>query len=165
MKSRKFTLGLFVFYLAALTWIILLKLQFSFSGLPHIRNVNLVPFGASVIIDGKIDFDEIIQNVLAFIPFGVLVHALWEKKSFFNKILPIVLTSVVFEVLQFVFFIGASDITDVITNSFGGIIGIVIACGIAKIFKNSWKAVINILSLIGAIGLTLLIAVLIFANI
>ena len=29
MKSKKITLGLLVFYLVALTWIILFKLQFS----------------------------------------------------------------------------------------------------------------------------------------
>lgn len=164
MKSRKITLGLFVFYLAALTWIILFKMQFSFSELPHIRNVNLIPFGASVIVNGTVDFDEIIQNALAFIPFGVLLHVLWEKKLLVKKIIPIVLTSVVFEILQFIFSIGASDITDVITNSLGGMIGIGIAIGISKMFKNSWKAVINILSLIGAVGVALLIAVLTFVN-
>lgn len=165
MRSRKFTVGLFAFYLAALTWIVLLKLQFSFSELPHIRNVNLIPFGASVTANGTVDFDEIISNALAFIPLGVFIHALWERKSLFKKVIPIVLTSVVFEIIQFVFFIGASDITDVITNSLGGIIGIGIAFGISKVFKNNWKTIINVLSFIGAVGLTLLVAVLIFANI
>lgn len=164
MKSRKITLGLFVFYLAALIWIILFKMQFSFSELSCIRNINLIPFGASVIVNGTVDFDEIIQNVLAFIPFGVFVHALWEKNPLLKKVIPIVLTSILFELLQFVFSIGASDITDVITNSLGGIIGIGIAIGISKMFKNSWKAVINILSLIGAVGLALLIAILTFVN-
>ena len=165
MKSRKFTLGLFVCYLAALTWIILFKLQFSPGDLPHIRNINLIPFGASVLVNGKMDFDEIIQNALAFIPLGVFMHALWERKPFLRKALPVALTSLGFEALQFIFAIGASDITDVISNTSGGMIGIGIALGIAKLFPNHWKAVINVLSLLGAAALTLLIAVLLLANI
>lgn len=52
MKSKKFTMGLLIFYLIVLTWIIIFKLQFSFENLPHIRNINLIPFGESVIING-----------------------------------------------------------------------------------------------------------------
>ena len=38
MNSKKATLCLMIFYLAALAWIILFKLQFSFKELSHIRN-------------------------------------------------------------------------------------------------------------------------------
>ena len=56
MKSeRKITIGLLVIYLLILAWIILLKLQFTFSALDHIREINLVPFGGSVIVNGRID--------------------------------------------------------------------------------------------------------------
>ena len=127
MKSKKLTLGLLIFYLVALTWIIVLKMQFPFSGnLPELRNINLIPFGGSLIVNGEVSFSEIIKNVLVFIPFGILISLLWERKSFVQKILPIVLTSFIFETLQFIFEIGASDITDIISNSFGGVIGIVI---------------------------------------
>ena len=85
MKSKRFTLGLLIFYLFALTWIIIFKLQFSFENLPHIRNINLIPFGQSVIVNGKMDFDEIIQNALAFIPYGLFIHVLWEENRWQNN--------------------------------------------------------------------------------
>ncbi len=165
MKSKKLTLGLLIFYLVALTWIIVLKMQFPFSGnLPELRNINLIPFGGSLIVNGEVSFSEIIKNVLVFIPFGILISLLWERKSFVQKILPIVLTSFIFETLQFIFEIGASDITDIISNSFGGVIGIVITGVISKIFKNNWQKIINIISLVGCIILTLFVAMLILAN-
>lgn len=164
MNSKKATLGLLVFYLAALAWIILFKLQFSFKELSHIRNINLIPFKESVIVNGKLDFDEIIQNVLAFIPLGVFIHVIWEEKPVIFRIIPIILTSLILEIIQFIFAIGATDITDIITNSSGGIIGIAIAFAMSKILKNNWKKCINIISLICAILLTLFIAVLLLAN-
>lgn len=164
-KSKKLTLGLLIFYLIVLTWIIIFKMQLPFSGsLPEIRNINLIPFGESVIVNGKIYLREIFYNLMVFIPFGILISVLWDKKSFVKKILPIILTSFIFETLQFIFGIGASDITDIISNLLGGVIGIAITVGISKIFKNNWQKIINIISLIGCIILTLFIAILILAN-
>lgn len=165
MKSKKNTLGLLVFYLVALTWIILFKLQFSIADLPHLRNINLIPFAGSVIVNGTIDFSEIIQNVLAFIPYGLFVHILWEKKPILKQFLPIVCTSFLFEIVQFIFAIGGTDITDIITNSLGGFLGIVLAIGIFKISNKYWIKFINIIiSLIGAIFLTLFIVMTLLAN-
>jgi Glycopeptide antibiotics resistance protein len=155
MQSKKLTQGLFVIYLLALTWIILFKLQFSFENLDHIRNINLIPFGGSVIVNGVIDFDEIINNAVAFIPFGVFMCMLQREKSFFQRIAPIFLASLFFETVQFIFAIGASDITDLITNTFGGVIGIGIFFIFSKIFKEKVYKVINIVSLIAAVVITL----------
>lgn len=164
MKSKKFTLGLLIFYLIALTWIIIFKLQFSLENLPHIRNINLIPFAESVIVNGKMDLSEIIQNALAFIPFGLFIHVLWEQKSLLKQFIPIISTSLLFEVIQFTFAIGASDISDIISNSLGGIMGIIIAVAISEVTRKNWIKLINIISLIGASTLTLFIAVLLLAN-
>ena len=164
MKSKRFTLGLLIFYLLALTWIIIFKLQFSFENLPHIKSINLIPFGQSVVVNGKMDFGEIIQNALAFIPYGLFIHVLREEKSLLKQFIPIICTSLIFEIIQFVFAIGASDITDMISNSLGGIIGIAIAVSISKVSKKGWIKFINIISFIGAIILTLFIAILLLAN-
>ena len=164
MNSKKITLGLLIFYLLILTWIILFKLSFSINELPHIRNINLIPFGQSLIVNGTISYTEIIQNMLAFIPFGIFVYILWDKKTFIIKLIPIVLTSLIFEVIQYICAIGASDITDLLANSLGGIIGLLTAFVITKVFKNPVK-VINIVCLVFASLLTLLIGILILANI
>ena len=49
--------------------------------------------------------------------------------------------------------IGAFDITDIINNTIGGIVGLVLYKGIEKAFKNSSKTqkFINIISLTGTI--------------
>lgn len=164
MKSKKITLGLFLYYLIALTWIIIFKLAFSLENLPHMRNINLIPFSQSVIVNGKINLSEIIQNALAFIPYGLFIHILWEEKLLLKRLIPIICTSLMFEVIQFIFAIGASDITDIISNSFGGMIGIAIAVCISKISRKSWIKLINIISFIGAVILTLLIVILLLAN-
>ncbi len=164
MKSKKVTLGLLAFYLLALAWIILLKFQFSFVALDRIRNINLIPFCESVIANGRIDFHEIILNVVAFVPFGVFAYALWQEKSFLSQILPVFLTSLGFEVIQFIFAIGATDITDLITNTSGGVIGIGIAFVLSKIFKNNWRKCINISGFACAVLLSLFILVLLLAN-
>lgn len=163
MKSKKCTLGLLIFYLVALTWIILFKFQFSIADLPHLRNINLIPFGNSVIVNGTIDFSEIIQNLLVFVPYGLFIHILWEEKPLLKQFLPIICTSFLFEIVQFIFAIGGTDITDIITNSLGGFLGIVIAI-VSKILNKNWIKVINVISLIGAILLTLFIAMLLLAN-
>ena len=104
MNSKKLSIGLFSFYFFALTWIILFKFSFSPAELPHLRNINLIPFAESVIVNGTIDFSEIFQNLFAFIPFGVLISTILEKKSFLTKLLSDFWSSLAFETLQFIFF-------------------------------------------------------------
>lgn len=164
MQSKKITKGLLVIYLIVLTWIIVFKLQFSYKYLGHFRSINLIPFRGSAIVNGIVSFGEIFNNILAFIPFGVLLGALLPEKSFLKKIAPIFLTSLFYETIQFVFAIGASDITDLITNTFGGMIGIGICFILSKIFRQNANKVINIISLIAAIVLVLFISVLFVAN-
>ncbi len=151
-------------YCAALTWIILFKFSFSLEELPHLRNISLIPFAESVIVNGKVDFSEIFQNLFAFIPFGVLISTISENKSFLQKLLPAFFVSLTFEVLQFIFSIGASDITDVITNTLGGLIGIGIFMVLRKLFKRKYKTVINIVSFTFAILFSVLMLILFLAN-
>lgn len=127
MKNSKNGLmyGLFFFYLIVVVWIILFKMQFYFSDLPHMRSINLIPFEASIRVGGRIDYSEIIGNFLIFVPFGFFLEFLWQKKHTFLKLCSCILFSVVLEAFQFFFSIGATDITDVLMNSFGGISGLI----------------------------------------
>lgn len=54
------TLGLFTVYAFLLVWLILFKFQTNISDLSHIRNINLIPFAASMVVNGKIELREII---------------------------------------------------------------------------------------------------------
>lgn len=110
-------------YLVVLVWVVLLKMHTGeFGDLVGRRALNLVPFGATGRMDG-LGSSEIAVNVLAFVPLGVLVYLAARRRGA-RLILPVLGTSVAFEVVQLVFGIGASDITDVITNTAGGLLGL-----------------------------------------
>lgn len=164
MKSKKVTLGILIFYIIALVWIILFKFQFSFGQLDHLRSINLIPFAGSVIVNGKVNFGEIIQNGFAFVPFGILISSLWKEKTVIMRIAPICGVSLIFEILQFIFAVGASDITDLIMNTFGGIVGIGIYFLFSNVFKSKCDTIINIVSLCCAVLLSLFLALVLVSN-
>ena len=167
MKNKKqynLTKGLFVVYFLVLIWIILFKMVFSFEELGHIRQINLIPFGDSTIVNGKVELSEIINNMIIFIPFGIYICMLKPKWSFVKKVLPIFITSLVVEVLQFILAIGTTDITDLIGNTLGGIIGIGVFYVFLKLFKNKSFKVLNIIATIATIIILLFLLLLILAN-
>ena len=143
-KSKTLTGILAAIYLILLTWIILLKMRFSFSDLPHIRNINLIPFHASVIVNGTIDFDKIINNFLVFLPVGLYTCMLKPHWNLFRKIAPAFFLSLLYEVLQYLFAIGATDITDLISNTLGGCAGVLLFVLLAKILKGRTVRILNI---------------------
>lgn len=164
-RQYNFTVGLLIVYLIVLTWIILFKLTLDFSQLGHLRNINLIPFGGSAIVNGRVHIKEIIYNILVFVPMGIYLNMLRSKWPFIKKIIPCFLTSVLFEVLQFIFGIGASDITDLIGNTLGGIAGIGIFYVVQKVFKDKGILIMNILSLTATVIVILLLSLLFIANI
>lgn len=115
---------IFAYYLFFLFWGILFK--FNIQDTLNIaqnfptRSLNLSPFSAS---GGRL---EVIFNVLIFIPFGFFSIYLSKNRSFLGKLWMIFTVSFLVEILQYFLGIGASDVTDLITNTFGGLIGIVI---------------------------------------
>ena len=70
-KQDKLTYVLFVVYLIGLIWILLFKLGVHFSYMGNSRSINLIPFSEPLMLNGKIDFGEIIMNVLIFVPIGI----------------------------------------------------------------------------------------------
>ena len=150
--TNKLTIGLFIVYLLALFWILLLKLGVRFSYMES-RSVNLIPFSEPLILNGKADVGEIILNVVVFIPLGIYTGVLFKRWSFGSKILFFALISLLFEGLQYVLRIGAFDITDIITNTSGGIIGLLLFIAIEKLFNNSIKAqkFINVIATVGTV--------------
>jgi glycopeptide antibiotics resistance protein len=129
------------------------------------RSVNLIPFSEPLIINGKSDFGEIIMNVLIFAPLGVYTGMLFKEWFFGKSLFFFFLISLIVEGLQFILRVGAFDITDIITNTLGGIIGLMIFKAIEKVFKNRVKAqkFINIIASIGTV-LMLLFLVLLKTN-
>lgn len=119
---------LFISYLFILIWILLLKMSSSVSQIMElsntIRNINLIPFKESMIINGTISYREILYNFLIFIPFGGLLGMIDKKHSLSVKGLFLLFFSLIIETLQFIFGLGATDITDLLANTMGGILGL-----------------------------------------
>lgn len=163
MKKNTWIKVLSGIYVLILIWIIIFKMGFIF---PNMRSINLIPFKESVIINGKIDLDEIINNCIVFIPLGLYMGIQDRKNSFLIKLFPIFGLSLGFEIIQFVFHIGASDITDIIMNTLGGAVGISIINAIYKLFKNEKKInkVLSILATICTICVLIIIFILLIAN-
>lgn len=165
-KTNKLTKVLFVIYLIAVFWIIVFKFNLPFSNLGYMRSINIIPFNESLVINGKLAFREIIMNVAIFIPLGIYSGILFKKWTIGKKIFLFFLISLICEIFQFILGVGASDITDIINNTLGGIIGLVIYKGIEKISKNGIKAqkFINIIATIGTILMISLLSVLVIYN-
>jgi glycopeptide antibiotics resistance protein len=121
------------------------------------RSVNLVPFAGPSFISA-----ENILNVLIFVPLGLYTGILFEKWSFGKKLLFIFLFSFLVEGLQYMLRIGAFDLTDIITNTSGGIIGLMISKGFEKAMNNSVKAqkIINVVSAAGTLTIIILLVLL-----
>jgi len=121
------------------------------------RSINVVPFNESEILDG-----ENILNVLIFVPLGVYVGILFERSNFARNIFLCFLATFIVEGLQVILAVGAFDVTDIITNTLGGIIGLILFKVMEKIFKGRVKAqkTINVISAIGTILMILLLVLL-----
>lgn len=163
-KRNTLTLVLFVIYLLALTWLILFKLQFFIPIMNEGRIINLIPLLGSFDGKGVIRFSEIRVNILAFIPLGIYICMLKAPWSFVKKILTVVGLTFVFEIIQFIFAIGRADITDVLSNTLGGIIGIGIYALLSKVLKGRTNKVINVLAAVFTILALLLVALLLVSH-
>lgn len=157
-EANRLTTVLFIIYLIALYWILLLKLGVRFSYMGE-RRTNLVPFSEPFFTS------ENILNVFVFVPLGIYIGVLFEKYIFGKKIFIVFFFSLLVEGLQFILRVGAFDITDIITNTFGGIIGLMIVNVLEVGFSNHVKAqrFINLIAATGT-GLIVLMLVLLKMN-
>ncbi|GAA0065431.1 MAG: VanZ family protein [Clostridium perfringens] len=131
----------FIFYISFLLWNILFKyvspIELFSSQREFYRSLNLIPFND--IIEGNYNQLDVIGNFILFIPLGIYASMFLKKLKWYENTVIIALISLTFEVSQYIFAIGASDITDIITNTVGGSIGIGIYLIIKKIFREDMK--------------------------
>ncbi|MDR3344997.1 MAG: VanZ family protein [Oscillospiraceae bacterium] len=155
-NTQSLTLALFVIYLLALFWLVLFKLQFSVPIMEDGRVINLIP---------KIwVFSETVNNVIVFIPFGVYICMIKDKWSFVKKLMASVGLTVFFEATQFIFAIGRSDITDVLSNTLGALIGIGAYAMLFKLFKDNTNRKINAFAALVTVLAILSVALLLLSN-
>lgn len=142
--------ALLALYLLTLGWLVLFKFSFDFAAviLDHqARSLNLIPF---------VDISrETLDNLIVFIPFGLLLGINLKQTSFWRKLSIILIFSLAAEVIQFILAIGATDITDVIMNTSGGLLGLALY-GFAQKYIDSKKLDLFI-TVVGAILLISLV--------
>ncbi len=152
-RSHAFAAALFVVYGLALAWVILFKMQFSLEIAGTMRSVNLIPLAGAMVVNGVASYTEVVQNVFAFVPFGLFMGMLVGSRPLWRALAPIAATSLAFEVIQFAFAMGASDITDLIANTVGGVLGIGLYALVRHLAKSDERALrfCNVVALIGTV--------------
>ena len=159
---------LFWIYCLFLIYTILFKLAFSFDDIalmfqyftPTFDRLNLIPFYYDREIGTAFHISEILENILIFMPFGVLL----KVQNISNKkiILFGFLFSFLLELSQLLFRMGNADITDLITNTSWELLGIGIYILFTKISKTKENAdkILTILAVIWIVILLLFILLL-----
>lgn len=87
---------------------------------------------------GKVEVKQNIQNVLFFIPFGILIPTKQLKIVFISALS----LSFLIELLQYICCLGLAEIDDVICNTIGAIMGFCFVLLIRKKIINKVKNVI-----------------------
>ncbi len=103
-----------------LLWLVLFKFSYNLFAVIRdfqTRSLNLIPFAYS-------RNSEMIANLVAFIPFGVMLGVNFKQVAFGYQIAVIFAFSVAVEIIQYCLAIGATDITDIIMNTLGGFLGL-----------------------------------------
>ena len=127
------------------------------------RSINLVPFD---MIQTQGFSLNVYGNILMFVPLGIYAALLFKQDTFRKTLAIVIGASLFIEIVQFIFARGATDIDDVILNTAGGVIGIIIYLLFRLVFKTKEKIqnALTILSLIIGVPMVGLVIMLIFAN-
>ncbi|MET0859418.1 MAG: VanZ family protein [Microbacterium sp.] len=145
--------GMFVVYLALLVWLVLFKLHAPYIGGAEDRTLKLVPFVAADGLGSNAP-REVLANLVLFVPFGILMGLVAPSWSWWKTLGSVALFSAALETAQWVFAIGAADLTDVIVNTAGGVLGMLLL-GLSRLAfgpraRGAW-AVILAIGLVGAV--------------
>jgi len=127
------------------------------------RSINLIPFYSikeyiysnSATIK-RFAFSNVVGNIVIFIPLGTYLSLFKKNKRVIANLLFILIVSLFVEIIQGLLGIGASDIDDIILNSFGGLVGILGYKFLLLILRDEKKVRVTI-TILSAIGLPVLL--------
>lgn len=139
--------GVFIFY-AALLILILFRTR-------HLeRSINLIPLRGiisflsgndlvsdkdSAIVLHSFAINNLIGNIVIFVPLGVYIALFNKNKGIWKNTLLIAIVSTLVEIIQVIFRFGIGDIDDIILNSIGGLVGILVYRFLLLICKDDLK--------------------------
>ncbi len=91
---------------------------------------------------------NVIGNVLIFIPLGTFIMLYRKEKKALKTVLNIFVSSVLVEVIQFIFALGVTDIDDVMLNTLGGLLGVLFYYTLRLLVKDDNKIKTIIIGLV-----------------
>ena len=163
-----------ILYWGILFFYLFLLMDTVFLGRDSFRSVNFIPFHSIknyIMVDNGIGGTRMVDmniwgNILMFIPLGIYLGLHSTNKSIVKLLSSIFLLSLLIEVIQYVFSLGATDIDDIILNLIGGFVGIVIYKVAEKYFKDDIKIknFISILSIIVGLPIFALAMIIMIVN-
>ncbi|MFD6054205.1 VanZ family protein [Agromyces sp. NPDC060279] len=118
--------ALFAAYLVLLVWLVLWKLQLPWEAVPVQRSLKLVPFVAAEGY-GASAVREVAGNVAVFVPFGLGLARLRPRLGWRRITAAAAGLSAGLELAQFALAVGHTDLTDVLTNTAGALLGTLLA--------------------------------------
>ncbi|AIQ12023.1 VanZ family protein [Paenibacillus durus] len=106
-----------------------------------LRSINIIPFHTiGVYFTESMDIERaltnICGNIVIFAPLGIFISYIDVKRSLGFKACILLMTTLSFEILQYVFALGSSDVDDILLNFTGGLIGIAIYIVLSKIIHS-----------------------------
>lgn len=130
-KIRMGTLVFLVLYLMIIVYVCFFSEHYGRTELANTYRYNLVPFKEIMrfytyreFIGMKAFVLNLFGNVLAFIPFGVMMPIIsWRYRGFFKVTGLTFLLSLSIECIQLLTRVGSFDVDDLILNTLGGIVG------------------------------------------
>ncbi|MFC0300976.1 VanZ family protein [Virgibacillus soli] len=133
--------GIFIIYLLILTNLILfksmpieeMKNHFTFQAeVPFWLEHNVIPFKTILFylffadMNVMIRVENIVGNIIAFMPFGFLLPLLMKRNiNFKSVVMATFCLSLLYELTQLIFSFGSFDVDDLILNTLGGALGYV----------------------------------------
>ncbi|WP_165314378.1 VanZ family protein [Agromyces protaetiae] len=123
---RHFAAILFLVYLALLVWLVMWKFETPWIGNDFDRQIKLVPFIAAGAFGASRPL-EVLANVVIFVPFGVYLALLAPSWPWWRTALVAAAASTGLEIGQYAFAVGSTDVTDVIVNAGGALVGFALA--------------------------------------
>lgn len=142
---------------------VLILLAFLFLKRTSFQSINLIPFRTILdylngdMIARAFAPSNLIGNIVLFLPLGVYITLLNPNKKISVNTCLIALISVIVEIAQYMFKVGVTDIDDVILNTVGGLIGILIFKVIYIFLKDKTRIAIEILAPVAGVGAVLIL--------
>ncbi|MBP3325970.1 MAG: VanZ family protein [Coprococcus sp.] len=143
-KFRTVCFVLFIIYIVTIVYFLIFSDMFGRTP-NYERNVNLIPFteirrfityrGAAI---SNISFMfNIVGNVVAFMPFGMLIR--WARNKRTNAWIALLYSfsfTLLIETIQYISMLGVFDVDDIIMNTVGGMLGYLIYYITARIYRR-----------------------------